>query len=230
MIPIRDDNPTTITPVVTVGLIVVNVLVFIYQLSLGPQGEAFVYVFGAVPGTLFGGESLSPVPPMLTLVTSMFLHGGVMHIGGNMLYLWIFGNNIEDVMGHGRFILFYLLCGVAAAYAHAITAPGSLVPMIGASGAISGVLGAYLLLFPRARVLTLIPFGIVMHMEYIPAAWLLGFWILLQFLNGTLSLGGGGGGVAWFAHVGGFLAGMALIHAFVRRRPSRDRVPGRRFS
>ena len=226
MIPIRDDNPTTITPVVTVGLIVVNVLAFIYQLSLGRDGGAFVRVFGAVPSALFGGESLSPVPPMLTLATSMFLHGGVMHIGGNMLYLWIFGNNIEDVMGHGRFILFYLLCGVAAAYAHAVTAPDSLVPMIGASGAISGVLGAYLLLFPRARVLTLIPFGIVMHMEYIPAAWLLGLWILLQFFNGTLSLGGGGGGVAWFAHVGGFLAGMALIHAFVRRRPRRDRVLG----
>jgi membrane associated rhomboid family serine protease len=226
MIPIRDDNPTTITPVVTVGVIAANVLVFIYQVSLGPQGEAFVYVFGAVPAALFGGESPSPVPPLFTLATSMFLHGGVMHIGGNMLYLWIFGNNIEDVMGHGRFILFYLLCGVAAAYAHAVTAPDSLVPMIGASGAISGVLGAYLLLFPRARVLTLIPFGIVMHMEYIPAAWLLGLWILLQFFNGTLSLGGSGGGVAWFAHVGGFLAGMALIHAFVRRRPRRDRALG----
>jgi membrane associated rhomboid family serine protease len=143
-----------------------------------------------------------------------------------MLYLWIFGNNIEDVMGPGRFIVFYLLCGVAAAYAHAFTAPESLVPMIGASGAISGVLGAYLLLFPRARVLTLIPLGIVMHMDYIPAAWLLGLWILLQFFNGTLSLGSQGGGVAWFAHVGGFLAGMALIHAFVRRRPRRDRAFG----
>jgi len=230
MIPIRDDNPTTITPVVTVGLIVLNILVFMYQLSLGRQGQAFVYVFGAVPDALFGGESPSPVPPMLTLATSMFLHGGVMHVGGNMLYLWIFGNNIEDVMGHGRFIVFYLLCGMAAAYAHAITAPGSLVPMIGASGAISGVLGAYLLLFPRARVLTLIPFGIVMHMEYIPAAWLLGFWIVLQFFSGTLSLGTEGGGVAWFAHVGGFLAGMVLIHAFIRRRPRRDRAPGQRFS
>jgi membrane associated rhomboid family serine protease len=223
MIPIRDDNPTTITPIVTVGVIVLNVLVFIYQLSLGRDGEAFVHVFGAVPGALFGGESYSPVPPLLTLATSMFLHGGLMHLGGNMLYLWIFGNNIEDVMGHGRFVVFYLLCGVAAAYAHAVTAPDSLVPMIGASGAISGVLGAYLLLFPRARVLTLIPFGIFLHMDYIPAAWLLGFWIVLQFFSGTLSLGSSGGGVAWFAHVGGFLAGMALIHVFVRRRPARTR-------
>ncbi len=224
MIPIRDDNPTTITPVVTVGVIAVNVFAFIYQLSLGRQGDAFVGVFGAVPSALFGGESGSPVPATLTLFTSMFLHGGIMHIGGNMLYLWIFGNNIEDVMGHGRFIVFYLLCGVAAAYAHAITAPDSLVPMIGASGAISGVLGAYLLLFPHARVLTLIPFGIFTRMDYIPAAWVLGFWIVLQFFNGTLSLGQDGGGVAWFAHVGGFLAGMALIHLFVRRRPRRDRA------
>jgi membrane associated rhomboid family serine protease len=224
MIPIRDDNPTTITPVVTVGVIAVNVVAFIYQLSLGPYGDTFVGVFGAVPSALFGGGSGSPVPATLTLLTSMFLHGGIMHIGGNMLYLWIFGNNIEDVMGHGRFIVFYLLCGVAAAYAHAITAPDSLVPMIGASGAISGVLGAYLLLFPHARVLTLIPFGIFTRMDYIPAAWVLGFWIVLQFFNGTLSLGQDGGGVAWFAHVGGFLAGMALIHLFVRRRPRRDRA------
>jgi membrane associated rhomboid family serine protease len=224
MIPIRDDNPTTITPVVTVGVIAVNVVAFIYQLSLGPYGDTFVGVFGAVPSALFGGGSGSPVPATLTLLTSMFLHGGIMHIGGNMLYLWIFGNNIEDVMGHGRFIVFYLLCGVAAAYAHAITAPDSLVPMIGASGAISGVLGAYLLLFPHARVLTLIPFGIFTRMDYIPAAWVLGFWIVLQFFNGTLSLGQDGGGVAWFAHVGGFLVGMALIHLFVRRRPRRDRA------
>jgi membrane associated rhomboid family serine protease len=226
MIPIRDDNPTTLTPVVTVGFIAVNVLVFIYQLSLGRHGDAFVIAFGAVPSALFGGDSLSPLPATLTLLTSMFLHGGLMHVGGNMLFLWIFGNNIEDVMGHGRFIVFYLLCGVVAAYAHALTAPDSPVPMIGASGAISGVLGAYLLLFPRARVLTLIPFGIFTRMEYIPAAWLLGFWIALQFFNGTLSWGRGGGGVAWFAHVGGFLAGMALIHAFVRRRPKPNQAFG----
>ncbi len=224
MIPLRDDNPTTIAPVVTVGFIAANVIAFIYQLSLGSHGDALVGAFGAVPSALFGGQSDSSVPAALTLFTSMFLHGGIMHIGGNMLYLWIFGNNIEDVMGHGRFIVFYLLCGVAAAYAHAITAPESLVPMIGASGAISGVLGAYLLLFPRARVLTLIPFGLFAHMEYIPAAWVLGFWIVLQFFNGTLSLGHSGGGVAWFAHVGGFVAGMALIHVFVRRRPRRDRA------
>ena len=219
MIPLRDDNPTTITPVVTVGLIVANVLVFAYQMSLGRAGEAFVYTFGAVPSALFGGESPSPLPPTMTLFTAMFVHGGLMHVGGNMLYLWIFGNNIEDAMGHGRFVVFYALCGVAAAYAHALTAPASGVPMIGASGAISGVLGAYLLLFPRARVLTLIPLGFYTRLVSVPAGFVLGFWIVIQVLNGSLSLGRGGGGVAWFAHVGGFLAGMALVHVFVRRRP-----------
>jgi membrane associated rhomboid family serine protease len=223
MIPLKDDNPTVLTPVVTIGVIALNVLVFVYQASLGRAETAFVSAFGAVPVALFGGEAMSPIPPTVTLFTAMFLHGGVMHIGGNMLYLWIFGNNIEDVMGHGRFVLFYLLCGVAAAYAHALSAPSSVVPMIGASGAISGVLGAYLLLFPRARVLTLIPLGFFTRMIYVPAAWVLGFWILIQFVNGTLSVGQRGGGVAWFAHVGGFLAGMALIHLFVQRR-SRPRV------
>ncbi|MFZ5874960.1 MAG: rhomboid family intramembrane serine protease [Nitrospirota bacterium] len=230
MIPIRDENPTTITPIVTVTLIVVNVAVFLYQLSLGREGDAFVAVFGAVPLALFGGETFSPVPPFLTLLTAMFLHGGLMHLVGNMLYLWIFGNNIEDSMGHGRFLVFYLLCGVAAAYAHAVTAPESTIPMIGASGAISGVLGAYLLLFPRARVLTWIPLGLLSRLEYIPAAWVLGFWIVLQFLNGTFSYGRAGGGVAWFAHVGGFVAGLALVYLFIRRRPRPGRPVSRSFS
>ncbi|MEO5656262.1 MAG: rhomboid family intramembrane serine protease [Nitrospiria bacterium] len=223
MIPLRDENPTTITPVVTMGLIAANVLVFLYQMSLGGSGEELVYTFGAVPLALFGGESLSPLPATLTLMTSMFLHGGFMHVGGNMLYLWIFGNNIEDVMGHGRFIVFYLICGVAAAYAHALSAPSSAVPMIGASGAISGVLGAYLLLFPRAQILTLIPLGFFTRLVHIPAMVVLGFWIVIQFLNGTLSVGQAGGGVAWFAHVGGFVAGMALIRVFARPRLTRSR-------
>ena len=196
MIPLKDDNPTTITPAVTVGLIAVNVLVFAYQASLGRAGEAFVYTFGAVPAALFGGESPSPLPPTVTLFTAMFVHGGFMHVGGNMLYLWIFGNNVEDAMGHGRFVVFYGLCGVAAAYAHALTAPTSGAPMIGASGAISGVLGAYLLLFPRARVLTLIPLGFFTRLVYVPAGFVLGFWIVIQLLSGSLSLGRGGGGVA----------------------------------
>ena len=140
-----------------------------------------------------------------------------MHLIGNMLYLWIFGNNIEDVMGHGRFIIFYLTCGILAALSHALTDFSSQVPMVGASGAISGVLGAYVLLFPRAQVMVFIPLGFFSRLMYIPAGFVLGFWFLLQLLSGSASLGQGGGGVAWFAHVGGFVAGMALIGLFKRR-------------
>jgi membrane associated rhomboid family serine protease len=217
MIPIRDDNPTTITPVVTVGVIVANVLVFAYQMSLGRAGEAFVYTFGAVPSALFGGESPSPLPPTMTLFTAMFVHGGLMHVGGNMLYLWIFGNNIEDAMGHRRFVVFYALCGVAAAYAHALTAPMSGVPMIGASGAISGVLGAYLLLYPRAQILVLIPLGLFTQLVHLPAILVLGFWFAMQLLSSLLTAPGSGG-VAFGAHVGGFVAGMLLIPLFKARR------------
>ncbi len=224
MIPLRDDNPTTLTPVVTVALIVLNCLVFLYQLSLGPAEERFILSYAAVPaewfhpGTVVGDPA---VPAAVTVLTSMFLHASLMHLGGNMLYLWIFGNNIEDVMGHGRFLLFYLLCGVAAVFGHAITAPDSTVPMVGASGAISGVLGAYLLLFPRARVLVLIPAGFLTRVVPVPAVVVLGFWIVMQIINGAFSWGGLGGGVAWFAHVGGFAAGLVLIKVF-QRRPVND--------
>lgn len=220
MIPLRDDNPTSITPVVTVVLIILNCLVFFYQASLGSAEERFIASFAAVPaewfrpGTVVGDPG---VPSSLTVLTSMFLHANVMHLGGNMLYLWIFGNNIEDVMGHGRFILFYALSGAAAMFAHAFTAPESTVPMIGASGAISGVLGAYLLLFPRARVQVLILLGVFTRIVPIPALYVLGFWIVMQVINGVFSWGGLGGGVAWFAHIGGFAAGLALIKVFQRR-------------
>ena len=220
MIPLRDENPTTITPVVTVALIVLNCLVFLYQVSLGSAEERFIASFAAVPaewfrpGTVVGDPG---VPPSLTVLTAMFLHANLMHLGGNMLYLWIFGNNIEDVMGHGRFIVFYALCGVAAMFAHAVTAPESTVPMIGASGAISGVLGAYLLLFPRARVLVLILLGVFTRILPVPALYVLGFWIVMQVINGAFSWGGLGGGVAWFAHIGGFAAGLTLIKVFQRR-------------
>ncbi|MEK9172562.1 MAG: rhomboid family intramembrane serine protease [Nitrospirota bacterium] len=220
MIPLRDENPTIIAPVVTVTLIVLNCLVFFYQVALGPAEARFIASFAAVPaewfrpGMVVGGRG---VPPSLTVLTSMFLHANVMHLGGNMLYLWIFGNNIEDVMGHGRFIVFYVLCGVAAMFAHAVTAPESTVPMIGASGAISGVLGAYLLLFPRARVQVLILLGVFTRIVPVPALYVLGFWIVMQVINGAFSWGGLGGGVAWFAHIGGFAVGLALIKVFQRR-------------
>ncbi|MDC4222904.1 MAG: rhomboid family intramembrane serine protease [Candidatus Manganitrophus sp.] len=155
-----------------------------------------------------------------SVLTSMFLHGGLMHVAGNMLYLWIFGNNIEDVMGHVRFIFFYIVCGVLAAYSHALTEPGSRVPMIGASGAVSGVLGAYLLLFPHAKVLTLVPIGFFIQIIRIPAVLVLGIWFLVQTVSGLFS-GGQLGGIAWFAHVGGFLAGMALIYPFKKKQRQR---------
>ena len=221
MIPLRDDNPAHITPIMTVTFIVLCALVYLYQASLPPQpGELFVYRFGAIPATVFGNAALPPeihgAAPFVALITSMFLHGSWMHLIGNMLYLWIFGDNIEGAMGHVRFILFYAICGVIAVFSHAITDPSSTVPMVGASGAISGILGAYLLLFPRAQVLVLIPLGLYTRMMYVPAALELGLWFVMQVFSGGMSLGRTGGGVAFFAHVGGFVAGMLLIGVFKR--------------
>jgi rhomboid family protein len=220
MIPLHDDNPTEINPIVTIALIVLCSLVFLYEVSLPERaGEAFVFQYGAIPASIFGhasalSDDAVAVPVTFTLLTSMFLHGGWMHLIGNMLYLWIFGNNIEDVMGHVKFVVFYLACGILAAMSHALTDPSSGIPMVGASGAISGVLGAYLLLFPRAQVMVLIPLGIFTRTMYVPAGFVLGLWFVLQLLSGGMSLGRGGGGVAFFAHVGGFVAGMALIGVF----------------
>ena len=221
MIPIRDDNPTEHPAVVTVTLIVACVMTFFWQVSHDPSAqERIVYALGFVPSLLFTGAELPPgvavVPPTATLLTSMFLHGGLMHLAGNMLYLWIFGNNVEDAMGHGRFVVFYVLCGIAAAMAQGLPQPDSSIPMIGASGAISGVLGAYVLLHPTARVLVVIPFGFYLHTTFMPAALVLGLWFLLQIVS-SLGAPAGEGGVAWFAHVGGFVAGMVLILFFRRR-------------
>lgn len=219
MIPIKDINPTERFAVVTASLITINIVVFIYEMLLGPAGKYFIMTFGLVPRELLSGDGVSAnaIPAWATLFTSMFLHGGIMHVAGNMLYLWIFGNNIEDSMGRFRFIVFYFLCGVVAAYGHALTNPESTTPMIGASGAVSGVLGAYLMLFPRARVLTLVVFGFYIRTIQLPALFVLGFWFVLQFLNAFLSRGTGQG-VAWFAHIGGFVAGILLIGLFKRRR------------
>jgi membrane associated rhomboid family serine protease len=219
MIPLRDDNPTEIKPYVTIGFIVACVLVYLNQASLPDRYlEAFIYKYGAIPAVVFGHADLPneliAVPAFGTLFTSMFLHGGWMHLIGNMLYLWIFGNNIEDVMGHGKFIVFYVVCGILAALCHAIIDTNSVVPMVGASGAISGVLGAYLLIYPRAQVLVLIPLGFFTTWQYIPAWIVLGLWFLIQLLSGGMSIGSEGVGVAFFAHIGGFIAGMALIGFF----------------
>jgi membrane associated rhomboid family serine protease len=200
-----------------VSLLVACVLVFIWQMSLGQQFERAIYSFGAIPSVVFGIKDLPTeldiVPPWTTVLTSMFMHGGWMHLIGNMLYLWIFGNNVEDSMGHVRFVIFYLLCGIAAFLAQSLPAPQSVVPMVGASGAISGVLGAYLLLFPHARVLVAIPLGFIIHTTRLPAGWVLAFWFVLQLVSSALS-GQQEGGVAFGAHIGGFVAGLVLIPLF----------------
>jgi membrane associated rhomboid family serine protease len=229
--PLKDNLPTQSIPVVTIGLIALNVLAFLYQISLqidasgeGPRAaEALVTEFGLIPCRLTGScRAPADFPsPVLTVFTSMFLHGSFFHIAGNMLYLWIFGNNVEDTLGHGRFILFYLAAGIVAAAAQTLVSPGSKVPMIGASGAISGVLGAYFLLFPHASVLTLVIFGFFWRLVSIPALVVLGFWMVVQILNGIGAFGTGGG-VAWFAHIGGFFAGMGLLFLF-RPRPRSTR-------
>jgi len=214
MIPLRDDNPTVRFPLVTISLIVLNVVIFFYEISLGPQFEAFLNTYGAKPVYILNMASPPGLPsPYLTIFSSMFLHGGFFHVAGNMLYLWIFGNNVEDSMGHFRFIVFYFISGIVAVYIFAFMNPVSTIPMVGASGAVSGVLGAYLVLFPRAKVLTLIPFGFYMQVVRIPAVFVLGLWIVVQILNGMFS-GGRGGGIAWFAHIGGFLAGVLLVGLF----------------
>jgi len=241
--PLKDDIPTRTTPFITVALIALNALVFLYQLSLQGEGSPdglrasrdFILEFGLVPCRLTGacrsGSWL--LPPALTILTSMFLHGGFLHVGGNMLYLWIFGNNVEDTLGHARFTVFYLVSGAIAAAAQTALSAASSVPMIGASGAVSGVLGAYLLLFPRANVLTLIILGFFVRIVRVPAILVLGLWFVVQFVSGLATWGAGtargealGGETAWFAHLGGFLGGMVLLFALRPRNPG-DAAPGR---
>jgi membrane associated rhomboid family serine protease len=210
MFPLKDDIPSHSFPLFTVVLIVANVAVFLYQLSLqmGPAeatATAFVMEFGAVPCRLTGMCPTEDFPaPMLTVFTSMFLHGGPFHVAGNMLYLWIFGDNVEDALGHFRFLLLYVMAGAGAAASQVIVGPDSRIPMVGASGAISGVLGAYLLMFP---------FGFLIRFVHVPAVIVLGFWIVVQVFNGLISVSvtGQTGGVAWFAHIGGFAAGIVLL-------------------
>lgn len=215
MLPLTDDNRgRRSTPIVTWVLIGINVLVFLYELLLNDQQfNEFVRNFGVIPREISNGEGY------LTLLTSMFLHGGWLHVGGNMLFLWVFGDNIEDVMGHARYLVFYLLTGLGASAAQILVNPDSMVPTIGASGAISGVLAAYIVSFPHGRIMTLITLGIFITSVMLPAWVMIGYWIVLQVIQGSLSLGVSAdtGGVAWFAHIGGFAAGLALVFLF--RRP-----------
>lgn len=227
MIPLRDNNPRRTVPVVTYALIGINIAAFVWQLMQGPLLErklfeiAFIPVRFWIPGNWFFD--------IYTVVTSMFLHGSLMHIGSNMLYLFIFGDNIEDRLGKTRYIVFYFACGFLATYAHAFFSPGSQLPAIGASGAIAGVLGAYLILFPHAQVTTLIPIFFFLMVRQLPAILILGLWFVLQLFSGVGSLGVRDaqdmGGVAYFAHIGGFVAGMVLIFVFGgkrRRAPEPD--------
>jgi membrane associated rhomboid family serine protease len=215
MIPLKDDNPTGLFPLITIGLIAANVLVYIYQLTLPPlQLEALIFRYGAIPYNLTHPLAkdllyVTALPSTLTVFSSMFLHGGFLHLASNMLYLWIFGDNIEDYLGHLRFFLFYLVSGLFAALFHTLADVNATIPVIGASGAIAGILGAYLVLFPRANVSTLFLFIIIIRIIKIPAVLILGLWFLIQLLGA-----GSGGSIAWFAHIGGFLAGMILIRFF----------------
>lgn len=219
MIPLRDSVPSRTRPVVVFALLAVNVVVFAYQLWLGPSLEEFIFGWGFVPAEFTGWTAHHPDRPpwdplrFVPLVTSMFLHASWLHVGANLLFLWVFGDNVEDRLGHLRFVLFYLLCGIGATAAHTLAHPDSPLPTVGASGAVSGVLGAYMLLYPRARVLTLIPIIIIPWIVSLPAAVFLGLWFLIQLFSGLLVLRDGmesAGGVAWWAHAGGFLSGMLL--------------------
>jgi rhomboid family protein len=219
LIPYRDDNPVRTVPFVTFLIVGVNIAVFILQFASGHSARKIVYAYGAIPRNILSFSSDQAISPALTVFTSMFMHGGLMHLGGNMLYLWIFGNNIEDMLGHSRFFMFYLFSGVVAAYCYALTAPSSTIPMIGASGAISGILGAYILLFPRARVHTIVFLGFFIQVIRIPALIVIGFWAIIQFVSGLLvHAGTDQGGIAWFAHMGGFVAGLLTIKLWLPRR------------
>jgi len=245
VIPYRDENPTTRPAVVTVAIIALNVLawLFIEGAGAGRAVDAAVCNYGLIPGEVLQrvapGTGVEMAPGMIcsvdssphywTVLTSMFMHGGWMHLIGNMVFFWVFGNNIEDAMGHVRFAIFYILCGVAAAATQVLITPSSTVPMVGASGAISGILGAYLLLYPRVRVHACVFLGFYVTSIAIPAFVMLGYWIVLQVLSSLSSLGARAtGGTAFFAHIGGFIAGLVLIRLFARRDylESRAVLPG----
>jgi membrane associated rhomboid family serine protease len=216
MIPLKDDIPVERFPFITLALIAINALVYIYQLTLPSlQSEALIFSYGAIPYNLTHPLAkdllyVTALPPTLTIFSAMFLHGGFIHLASNMLYLWIFGDNIENALGHLRYLLFYLISGFFAALCHILSDPNATIPMIGASGAIAGILGAYLILFPRANVSTLFIFIIIIRIIKVPAVLVLGFWFLIQLLNA----GSEGGSVAWYAHIGGFITGIFLIKIF----------------
>ncbi len=232
MFPLRDENPTVHRPVATVAIIALNAAAWVFLQGLGSEAGLVrsLCVFGLIPGDLLGHVPEGAVIPLgeharcvlegssavLTPLTSMFMHGGWFHIIGNMWFLWVFGDNVEDAMGVVRYAIFYVLCGLAAAAAQVATDPASTVPMVGASGAIGGVMGGYARLYPRARIETLLPLGFYFTTFAVPAYVMLGYWFLIQILGGIPALAGAGGGVAFWAHVGGFLVGVVLVGPFHR--------------
>jgi len=233
MIPLKDDTPRLSTPLITAFLILANLAVFLFETSLGRRAQReFVYLFGLVPEHLtsalhasrlnaqphFNTHAVPPTVALLPVLTSMFLHGGWLHLIFNMWFLWVFGRNVEDALGHFPYLIFYLICGVAAALAQVLSNPLSTIPTVGASGAIAGVMGGYFVRYPRARVLMLVPFFFIFFL-WLPAWVVLGYWFVLQFLSGLGSslIGADSGGVAFWAHVGGFVAGVLLVSLFPTR-------------
>ncbi len=238
MFPLRDENPTELIPFITLAIILLNIGVWL-TLQSGGVGLSFVDSlcdYGTIPGELTGavpagrevelGEyrCVTGGRTWSTLFTSVFMHAGWGHLIGNMWFLWVFGNNVEDSMGHGRFLVFYLLAGVAASATHVLTGPSSAIPTVGASGAISGVMGAYMVLYPKVRVLTLV----FVYLTYVPAWLMLGYWFLIQFVSGSAA--GAGAGIAFWAHVGGFVAGVILVKPFERRQLVDAKLEGRKLS
>ena len=226
MIPLNDENPSDTIPIVNILLIITNISVFIYQNYFVPGGaQPLFFRLGFIPYELSHSVDINPknlVPVPLTIFTAMFMHGGWLHLLSNMLYLGIFGDNIEDILGHVKYFIFYIVCGIAATLVHGFINIDSQIPTLGASGAIAGILGAYMLLYPRARIKTLLIIFIFIKIVYIPAIIILGYWIVIQVISGFAEYGlRTGSGIAWFAHIGGFIAGMALI-AITKKRKRRS--------
>lgn len=230
MIPIRDKNPSGTFPLVTIGIIAVNVSIFLYEISLGPDLSIFLKQYGVVPLKVkhyFQVSDLTITNIFFPFISSTFLHGGFIHLIGNMWFLWIFGDNIEDKLGHLKYLIFYVVCGIIASSVHVIFNSQSNIPCIGASGAIAGVLGAYMVTFPYARIITIVPLFVFLQVIELPAIVVLGFWFIIQFFNGAASITtSSGGGVAWWAHIGGFGSGIIIFYLirilFVRT--SRKRI------
>jgi membrane associated rhomboid family serine protease len=223
MIPLRDAIPTRRVPVVNYFLIAVNIIVFVVMWLVGSSQDALVYQFAMIPSNFTSGVDLGDI---YSIFTSMFMHAGLAHIAGNMLYLWIFGDNVEDRLGHVQYLAFYLGGGVIASLTHLFTNPGSQIPTVGASGAIAAVLGAYLVLYPQSKIITFIPLGFFMRMTTLPAAIVLGFWFILQLFNGVLTIGAADvGGVAFWAHIGGFVVGVVTAKLLTLGRQSDSAVP-----